>query len=174
MGGAIVAESEPGRGSHFKVSLPFKIGTELVAGAIVAAPPPNSSLQPLAILVAEDNPTSRVVAEKIVARLGHTAVSVADGAAAVTAVTTGGYHLVLMDMQMPVMDGLAATRAIRALPNPICAIPIIGVTANAFAKDIQDCIDAGMTGYVSKPFTVAALGVAIGKALEDVDTQRED
>ena len=173
MGGTVTAESEPGCGSHFKAVIPFKIGAELAAADIVAAPPPNLSPQPLAILVAEDDPTSRAVAEKIVTRLGHAVTSVADGEAAVSAVKTAGYNLVLMDVQMPVMDGLAATRAIRALSDPICAIPIIGLTANAFAEDVQGCYDAGMTGYVSKPFTVAALGAAIGRVLENVRMQRE-
>jgi len=164
MGGDLGGESEPGRGSRFRVTLPFKLVSEAVV-----APPAVTITEPAAraisVLIAEDNPTSRVVAEKIVTRLGHRVASVEDGAAALAAIQGRDYDLVLMDMRMPVMDGLAATRAIRALPAPRGRVAIIGVTANAFPQDVQDCLDAGMDAQLSKPITLAGLAEAIKRIL---------
>lgn len=171
MGGALTAESQPGRGSRFRVMLPFRPASAplpLAAPAVSAQAPS----RPLSVLIAEDNPVNRAVAERIVARLGHVAASVVDGAAAVEAMERGTYDLVLMDMRMPQMDGLAATRAIRALPDPLGSVPIIGVTANTFPQDIQNCLDAGMDGHLSKPFTVDSLASAIGRVLGEAAGHR--
>ena len=161
MGGTIIAASDIGKGSRFHVRLPFKLVPES-AGAI--EPPQRRTVaghRQLRILVAEDNPTSRAVAEKIVLRLGHSVTSVGNGKAALDRVSTGDFDAVLMDMRMPEMDGLTATRAIRALPGPVGRVAIIGVTANAFKQDALDCFDAGMDCYLSKPITVASLADAI-------------
>jgi signal transduction histidine kinase/CheY-like chemotaxis protein len=107
----------------------------------------------LRILVAEDNEINQQVAIGLLSRLGHHADIANDGAQAVAQVDQGEYDLVLMDMQMPVMDGMAATRAIRALPSPKKAIPIIAMTANAMAGDREVCLGAGFDDYLSKPIS---------------------
>ena len=162
MGGTLVGASELGRGSRFQLSLPFR-----PALPAVMSPSPPVGTRSLAILVVDDNPVSRVVAEKIVVRLGHRATVVGDGAAALAAVHAAVFDLVLMDVRMPVMDGLAVTRAIRALPEPLCRIPVVGVTANAFPRDVEDCLAAGMNGHLAKPMTLAATAAIIAQALAE-------
>ncbi|CAA7617589.1 PAS domain S-box protein [Magnetospirillum sp. SS-4] len=105
----------------------------------------------LRILVAEDNPVNQQVALGLLRRLGHSVDVVGDGAEAVEAVRLLPYDLVLMDVQMPEMDGLEATRVIRALPLQAAHVPIVAMTANAMRGDDQICLDAGMNGYISKP-----------------------
>ena len=100
---------------------------------------------------------------KILGNLGHRVTMAEDGEKAVACVGADPYDLVLMDMQMPVMDGLAATQAIRALGGAAGRVPIIGVTANAFREDEQRCLAAGMDAYISKPVTPAMLAQVIGR-----------
>ncbi|OYV36716.1 MAG: hypothetical protein B7Z80_14800 [Rhodospirillales bacterium 20-64-7] len=113
------------------------------------------------ILLAEDNATNRFVASRMIERLGHQLACVDDGHRAVEAVRDGDYDLVLMDMMMPEMDGLAATRLIRSLPDGRAAIPIIGLTANAMQADQEACLAAGMDGFVTKPVRMQGLADAI-------------
>jgi len=103
------------------------------------------------ILVVEDNAVNQQVAVGLLRKLGHAVDVAGDGAEAVNAVRTLPYDLVLMDVQMPGMDGLAATRAIRALGTPAARVPIIAMTANAMRGDDQMCLESGMDGYISKP-----------------------
>jgi len=120
----------------------------------VPAPPdrPGSGgARSLRVLVAEDNPVNQEVTLGHLRRLGHVADTVTDGLAAVEAVRRGPYDLVLMDVRMPVLDGLGATRRIRALPGAVGRIPIIAMTASAMRADEDACRDAGMDGYVPKP-----------------------
>ncbi|KIL97140.1 Signal transduction histidine kinase [Paramagnetospirillum magnetotacticum MS-1] len=105
----------------------------------------------LRILVAEDNPVNQQVAVGLLRKLGHSVDVAADGAEAVEAVRARPYDLVLMDVQMPEMDGLQATNAIRALSGPPSRIPIVAMTANAMRGDDKMCLDAGMDSYISKP-----------------------
>jgi CheY-like chemotaxis protein len=105
----------------------------------------------LRILVAEDNLINQDVALGILSKLGYQAEAVGDGSQAVARVLAGNYDMVLMDMQMPGMDGLAATRAIRELPGPKAKTVIIAMTANAMAGDREICMQAGMDDYLSKP-----------------------
>jgi signal transduction histidine kinase/DNA-binding response OmpR family regulator len=102
-------------------------------------------------LIAEDHPVNQRLAVALVERLGCTAITVGDGAAAVEAVKAGGIDVVLMDIQMPDMDGLSATRAIRALGGAVAALPIIAMTAHAMAGDDEQCRAAGMNDYLPKP-----------------------
>jgi CheY-like chemotaxis protein len=117
----------------------------------------------LRILLAEDNAVNQKLALRLLQRMGHRADVVGDGAAAVQAVDAGGYDVVLMDVQMPEMDGLEATRQIRAR-WPDREIRIVGLTANAMAGDREACLAAGMDDYVSKPIRPDELAAAIAKA----------
>jgi PAS domain S-box-containing protein len=115
----------------------------------------------LRVLVAEDNVINQQVAMGLIGKLGHRVDVVANGLEALDAVSKRPYDLVFMDMQMPEMDGLEATRAIRSLPGDVAQIPIIAVTANANREDQEACIRAGMNGFVSKPVTKRTLLTAL-------------
>jgi signal transduction histidine kinase/ActR/RegA family two-component response regulator len=164
MGGTITTTSTPGLGSRFAVSIPSRCvdRSELVpaSGDADAADAVRPALR---ILVAEDNDVNQILINAVLTRMGHTVHLVANGLQAVEAVRRGEYDLVLMDLQMPGMDGMEATRAIRALGGPRASLPIIAMTANAFAEDRQACLDAGMDDYVAKPIDVARLAQAIAR-----------
>jgi CheY-like chemotaxis protein len=119
------------------------------------------SKRPLRILVAEDSIPNQQVAKAILERLGHSVDVAANGSEALQAVQHITYDLVLMDMQMPEMDGLEATRRIRALDLPAARVPIIAMTANALPRDVERCIEAGMNDFVAKPVNRARLISAI-------------
>jgi CheY-like chemotaxis protein len=115
------------------------------------------------ILLAEDNPMNQKLAVRLLEKLGYTADVVGDGQEAVDAVIAGGFDIVLMDVQMPELDGLEATRRIRAqarMPRPW----IIAMTANAMEGDREACLAAGMDGYISKPIRPEALAEALTAA----------
>ncbi len=113
------------------------------------------------ILVVEDNATNRLIASRLLEHMGHAVDTVADGAEAVQAVRSIPYDLVLMDLMMPTMDGLTATRLIRDRGGFVGRTPIIGLTANAACGQEAACREAGMNGFVTKPVTVAQLEAAI-------------
>jgi CheY-like chemotaxis protein len=111
------------------------------------------------VLLAEDHPTNRMVVELLLKASGAELTTVADGAQAVEAFKQGGFDLVLMDIQMPVMDGLAATRAIR-LHELACSLertPLVALTANALPEHIQASVDAGADAHLAKPITAGSL-----------------
>lgn len=116
-----------------------------------------SAQEPLNVLVAEDNPTLQLLSSQILGRLGHRATVVSTGEEAFTAVGRDTYDIVLMDVHMPVMDGLEATRRIRAAGDTVAQPYIIALTAGATEQDREDCLRAGMDGYVTKPFTMKDL-----------------
>jgi CheY-like chemotaxis protein len=116
----------------------------------------------LRILVAEDNPVNRLVAVRILEKLGHETTTVENGELAVKATVRGGFDLVLMDIQMPVMGGFEATAAIRARGGSQDGhLPIVGITAHALKGDMERCLEAGMDAYLSKPIKVADLSAII-------------
>jgi CheY-like chemotaxis protein len=117
--------------------------------------------RPLRILVAEDNRVNQVVARRLLEKQGHTVTIAADGQDAIKAFEAQPFDLILMDVQMPGMDGLQATRAIRQQENGQSRIPIIALTANAMSQDRDLCLAAGMDGFVSKPIDVGELSRAI-------------
>ena len=117
------------------------------------------------ILVVDDNATNRMVAQSLVEMFDCTSESAEDGEEAVEAVRTGRFDLILMDIRMPRMDGVAATRAIRALPGRIGAVPIIALTANADPDDAEGYLAAGMNGVVEKPMKPEHLLLALQQAL---------
>jgi signal transduction histidine kinase/ActR/RegA family two-component response regulator len=164
MDGTITTTSTPGLGSRFTIAIPsrFVERAELApasAEAALAAP----TRPPLRILVAEDNDVNQILINAVLARMGHRVHLVANGQLAVEAVRRGDYDLVLMDLQMPGMDGMEATQAIRALGGAFASLPIVAMTANAFEEDRQACLAAGMDDYVAKPIDVERLAQAIAR-----------
>jgi CheY-like chemotaxis protein len=164
MGGEITAESEPGRGSTFR----FTARVQSAVAAPPAPPAPAAKTAPpsgraLRVLVAEDNQTNQVVIRAMLAKLGHRADLVGNGLEVVQAVRERPYDVVLMDVMMPEMDGLEATRRIRALGGPLASIPIFGLTAHAAAAEHEACRAAGMDRVITKPVTIAALSVPISE-----------
>ncbi len=113
------------------------------------------------ILLADDLDLNRKLISDMLSIEGHLVDSVADGAAAVKAAREGSYDLILMDMIMPGMDGVAATRAIRALPAPACNVPIVALTAHSLPEQLDSCIQAGMDATLTKPMTMNALTDAV-------------
>ncbi len=124
---------------------------------------PQSDLPRLKILLAEDNLVNQRVLQEMLRNEGHDVETVANGTEAVAAVEAGQFDFVLMDINMPEMDGVEATRAIRALPGGVSRIPIIAVTANALRDDRDKFIDAGMDDYVSKPVSAEGLSEALDR-----------
>ena len=118
------------------------------------------------MLIADDNATNRMVAETLCAMFDCTSQSVADGAEAVDAVRSGAFDLILMDIKMPLMDGLEAARRIRNLHGPASSSPIVALTANADPWDAAEYLDAGMDAVVEKPIKPAALLSAMNAAVE--------
>jgi PAS domain S-box-containing protein len=164
MGGEIGLSSTPGEGSLFHFWVPV-----VLAGVRKAEESePESPRQDggLAVLIAEDSPLNRIFVEHMVQAWGHTASSVANGEEALRALTQERFDLVLMDIQMPVMDGLETTRRIRTgHPGVDPNIPIIALTANAIVGDRERFLAAGMDEYVSKPVEADRLAEAIGRVM---------
>ena len=113
------------------------------------------------VLLADDLDLNRKLIADMLSLEGHVVDCVADGAAAVAAAAAKTYDLILMDMIMPGMDGIAATRAIRALPAPAGDVPIVALTANSFPEQLDSCIDAGMDATLTKPMSIDALTRAV-------------
>jgi len=116
------------------------------------------------VLVVEDNAVNRTVLSRLLQAVGCTIVTASDGSEALELLSSQTFDIVLMDVQMPVMDGLTATRLLRKRPGPESKLPVIALTANVFAEDKQKCIDAGMDGFVGKPINPTALLTAINDA----------
>jgi CheY-like chemotaxis protein/HPt (histidine-containing phosphotransfer) domain-containing protein len=167
MGGTITVESQPGLGSVFRFDVMVRPASDLpAAGATVVSEP--ETARNLRVLVAEDNLTNQFVALRLLERLGHHAEAVGDGAAAVSrlGLEPDHYDLVLMDVMMPEMDGLTATRRIRASEGLGSHVTIVGLTAGARAENLSDCLTAGMDAVTTKPVTLASLRAAIAEGLE--------
>ncbi|MDX9994442.1 MAG: PAS domain S-box protein [Rhodocyclaceae bacterium] len=165
MGGQIGVDSVPGQGATFWVELPFgwpaPASTELPPASPAQLPPDEVERRLRAhagtrLLLAEDNPLNQEVAMELLAQLGFDVDLAENGQVAVELARQHAYPLILMDMQMPVLGGLEATHAIRALPGH-AATPILAMTANAFDEDRTACLAAGMNDHVAKPVDPEAL-----------------
>jgi CheY-like chemotaxis protein/nitrogen-specific signal transduction histidine kinase len=160
MGGDLAVFSEPGRGTTFRLEVPVERAT---APATAGGGAPAAPAKPLVLLCAEDNPYGRVVMNTILTELGHRIDFVEDGEAAVKAVEQGGYDAVLMDVTLPELDGIAATRAIRALPGNRGKVPVIGVSGRTDSGDEQEALAAGMNFYFAKPVSPGKLAAALAQ-----------
>lgn len=178
MGGKILVESQPGHGSEFIVELNFRINSEEQSPIKEDAPcsvndksmmQDNPDFSGKKLLVVEDNELNQEIAVEILHGLGFETDIAEDGAAAVEKIRTsadGEYDLILMDIQMPRMDGFEATRRIHALEDPKkAAIPIIAMTANAFEEDKRAAYNAGMNGHIAKPIDLSKLKKTLYDAL---------
>jgi two-component system, sensor histidine kinase and response regulator len=162
MGGKIEVVSEPGKGSLFSFRLNLPRAAAVAEAAAVL--PAGGHFAGRRVLLAEDHPLAREIVAAMLTELGCAVDAVADGNEALAAVQASRYDLVLMDLRMPKLDGVAATRAIRALPAGR-DLAIVAMTADAFADDRQHCLDAGMNEHLAKPVTPAMLADALGRWL---------
>jgi signal transduction histidine kinase/HPt (histidine-containing phosphotransfer) domain-containing protein/ActR/RegA family two-component response regulator len=159
MKGDIGVRSAPGHGSTFW----FTVGLPPATGAVTAEAGQEPSVRPLKILVAEDDPVNQQVAAGLLRRRDHHVDIVGDGRAAVAAVAAGAYDVVLMDVRMPTLDGIEATREIRRLPGARGRVPIIGLSASAMQSETDLCLAAGMTDHLPKPIDPARLAAVLGR-----------
>ena len=159
LGGSIQAISEPGRGSEFVLRIPWvphSVATDKPT-QLLATPVLEKAMQPLSVLVAEDHPVNQTFMACLLQRLGHQATFCENGALALQTLQTQHFDIVLMDIHMPVMDGLTATRAIRALPSALSHIPIVALTADVSEPARQGAQQAGVDAFITKPVPIEAL-----------------
>jgi len=172
MGGKVWVESELGKGSAFHLTVclgAVKTPADLPPRAPAGAPPPPAAeMRSLRVLVVEDNPVNRLLGVRLIEKRGHAVVAVASGEEALEVLRRDRFDLVLMDVQMPGMDGFETTCAIRREETRSGNhLPIIAVTARAMKGDQERCLLAGMDGYISKPINGSELCAAIEKLVGD-------
>lgn len=162
MGGSISVESEPGRGSCFTVELELDLSEPVEEAAREESVELD---RPINILLAEDHPANRELVAAFLKNSGVNLSFATNGAEALAMVSQSDYDLVLMDIQMPVMDGVSATKAIRRLQGRCATLPIIALSANVLPGQIRQYEQDGFSGHVGKPINVGALFAAISSAL---------
>lgn len=149
MGGDIAVESQPGQGSVFSFTLRLRAASNPIAPAAELLTP--ASRVPLAILVVDDQPINREVAQGKLARLGHTADLASSGSEAIEAVAHRDYDLVFMDLQMPGLSGIEAAKRIIAQLEGRPAPHLVALTASVYDEDCRACREAGMSDFIGKP-----------------------
>ncbi|MDX2266914.1 MAG: ATP-binding protein [Bryobacter sp.] len=160
MAGKVAVESSPGQGCRFLVELPLAI-PEMRAETNAHSAAPLPLAVGLHILVAEDNRVNQAIIERMLDRLGCQATIVPDGFAVLRALEAAAFDVILMDCQMPGLDGFATTTALRARPEPWSRIPVLALTASALAEDQERCLRAGMDGFLAKPVLLEDLAAAL-------------
>jgi len=173
MGGDIALASEPGTGSTFAVTISCGLpasGARVKSKPAIGPKAESSAIQPgdgLRILLAEDEPVNRIFTVRALEKLGHRVDTADDGREALILLGRGTYDLVLMDIQMPRLNGLEATRLIRSgqVEGTAPTIPVVALTAYAMDSDRQKGLEAGMDEYVTKPFEPFELVAAMERAL---------
>jgi CheY-like chemotaxis protein len=150
MGGELGVETAAGEGSNFWIEMPYR---PALIDHVRAGRPVHRSLRQggLQILVAEDAPLNQEIIGMLLKRFGHQVMIVDDGGVAIEAVKRRPFDLVLMDVHMPVMDGIEATRRIRELPGLAGRVPIIALTGSVMSHEVEACRAAGMQGHLAKP-----------------------
>ncbi len=166
MGGDVGFKSVEGQGSTFWI----EVVTALAQPQAESVEAVDMLLEGVRVLVVEDNPTNRLIATKLLENLGAAVETAVDGYAGVDAAARGGFDLILMDIQMPGIDGVEATRRIRALGGVAADTPIVALTANVLAHQRQAYLDAGMDGVVGKPIAPGLLLAEIAQAAANRDT----
>jgi CheY-like chemotaxis protein len=173
-GGTLSMESLAGEGTTFHFILPFKKYIESEELAEINAYEGDRVLsinleKPIHILLAEDNNINAMLAMLVLKKKGFIVTHVVNGIAAVEAVQHQPFDLILMDIQMPVLNGIDATKAIRKLSGDISVIPIVAMTAHSLNGEMQNCYKAGMNGYVAKPFKPTDLFSTIIEVIKKKD-----
>jgi signal transduction histidine kinase/CheY-like chemotaxis protein len=177
MGGAISVASRPGEGAIFTLRLPLPAAAGRAIDGIEATGRPDDRAGPDGtdtrversprVLVVDDHPSNREVARLMLTAAGCEVVEAADGDEAVDMARAGLFDLILMDVRMPRVDGLAATRQIRSLPGAVAHTPILAVTADAMPADAARCLAAGMNAHLAKPISHQALYAAMDRLLTE-------
>ena len=175
MGGRMLVESEVGAGSRFELRIPLeRVGDERMPAPAPPVQPEGAGLD-LRVLAAEDNAVNQLVLKTLLHQLGVNPHVVEDGQAAVAAWEAGHWDAILMDVQMPVMDGIAATARIRQreVETGRARTPIVALTANAMAHQVKQYLAAGMDGHVAKPIEIAALYAMLNSVLAEPAEETE-
>lgn len=170
MGGTVDLESTPGLGSTFGFTVPLEVGPDNKMSSVLTALQQAPATLHGTVLLAEDNVVNREIAVAMLELLGCTVEIAEDGREVLDAVNARSYDLILMDCQMPNLDGLNASRLIREQENrrpQRRRLPIVALTANAMEGDREQCLAAGMDGYLAKPFTFDQLHHALAPWLEN-------
>jgi PAS domain S-box-containing protein len=170
MGGAVGLRSDGETGSYFWIDVVLPRADR--ADSSMGAGPEQALDRPIRILLAEDNAANRLLISALLEPFALELDVAENGEQAVAAATRRAYDLILMDMQMPVMDGLTACRAIRALGGRAGAVPILALTANVLPEQVEQCLSAGMTAHLAKPINPQALFAAIDRHALRVDLAR--